>query len=466
MGARFTLYQLQASPKMPLTDLEIKYATPRKSPYKLFDGRGLYLLVQPGGTKLWRMKYRFDGKEKVLNFGKYPEVAAAVARQKRADAKAALKEGVDPGVSLARPDAPTTFEPIARAWHANRAESLDAAHASRVIRRMERDAFPALGARPIDEINAPEILEVIRVVEARGALDISRRLKQGIGQVFRFAIASGWATTDPTVSLNDALRPKPKVRHRARVSLAELPELVSAIQNYDGEADRRRRETTRDAMLFTLLTWARTSETRFCEWYEFEDLEGENPLWRISAERMKMEREHLVPLSSQVAEMLLRRKRASNDRFVFPGEKPNKPISENTMIYACYRLGYLGKQTIHGFRGLGSTWANEAECYRPDWVEMALAHVDEDEVRGAYNSALYLTPRGRMLQDWADHILSPRQMSQPSMELGAAPNIAPNAAALRAGTETPRPFPPAPARLPYWQKSGRRTVLPKGRIES
>jgi integrase len=338
---------------MPLTDLEIKYATLRKRPYKLFDGQGLYLLVQPGGTKLWRLKYHFDGKEKVLNFGKYPEVTAVVARQKRKDAKARLKEGVDPGVSLARPDAPTTFEPIARAWHANRAESLDAAHASRVLRRMERDAFPALGARPIDEIYAPEVLDVIRAVEARGALDISRRLKQGISQVFRFAIASGWATTDPTVSLNDALRPRPKVRHRARVSLAELPGLVTAIRNYDGEADSRRRETTRDAMLFTLLTWARTSETRFCEWDEFEDLGTENALWRISPERMKMEREHLVPLSSQVSEMLLRRKRASNDRYVFPGEKPGQPISENTMIYACYRMGYLGKQTVHGFRGLG-----------------------------------------------------------------------------------------------------------------
>lgn len=448
---------------MPLTDLEIKYATPRKSPYKLFDGRGLYLLVQPGGTKLWRMKYHFDGKEKVLNFGKYPEVTAAVARQKRTDAKAALKEGVDPGISRARPDAPTTFEPIARAWHANRAESLDAAHASRVIRRMERDAFPALGARPIDEIDAPEILEVIRVVEARGALDISRRLKQGIGQVFRFTIASGWATADPTVSLNDALKPKPKVRHRARVSLAELPGLVSAIQNYDGEADSRRRETTRDAMLFTLLTWARTSETRFCEWDEFEDLEGENPLWRISAERMKMEREHLVPLSSQVAEMLLRRKRMSNDRFVFPGEKPGQPISENTMIYACYRLGYLGKQTVHGFRGLGSTWANEAESYRPDWIEMALAHIDQDEVRGAYNSALYLSPRRRMLQQWADHILGSPQFGQAAWDVRSAPGAP---APRWPASPSSQHFPPAPERLPYWQRSDRRAIRIKGRLES
>jgi integrase len=456
MGARFTLYQLQASPKMPLTDLEIKYATLRKRPYKLFDGQGLYLLVQPGGTKLWRLKYHFDGKEKVLNFGKYPEVAAAAARQKRKDAKATLKEGVDPAVSLARPDAPTTFEPIARAWHANRAESLDAAHASRVIRRMERDAFPALGARPIDEIDAPEVLDVIRAVEARGALDISRRLKQGISQVFRFAIASGWAETDPTVSLNDALRPKPKVRHRARVSLAELPELVEGIRNYDGEADSRRRETTRDAMLFTLLTWARTSETRFCEWDEFEELGTENALWRISPERMKMEREHLVPLSSQVSEMLLRRKRTSNDRFVFPGEKPGQPISENTMIYACYRMGYLGKQTVHGFRGLGSTWANEAECYRPDWVEMALAHVDEDEVRGAYNSALYLTPRRRMLQDWADHLDGNHDAAG-----GKQPSIAPRQSAIiKREIALPKPQPVGAGRPIFWQRP--RTMISRG----
>lgn len=450
---------------MPLTDLEIKYATPRKSPYKLFDGRGLYLLVQPGGTKLWRMKYHFDGKERVLNFGKYPEVGAAAARQKRTDAKAALKEGVDPGVSLARPGAPTTFEPIARAWHANRAEGLDPAHASRVIRRLERDAFPALGARPIDEIDAPEILEVIRAVEARGALDISRRLKQGISQVFRFAIASGWATTDPAISLNDALKPKPKVRHRARVSLAEIPELVTAIQNYDGEADSRRRQTTRDAMMFTLLTWARTSETRFCEWDEFEDLESENALWRISPERMKMEREHLVPLSSQVAELLLRRKRASNDRFVFPGEKPNKPISENTMIYACYRLGYLGRQTIHGFRGLGSTWANEAECYRPDWIEMALAHIDEDEVRGAYNSALYLTPRRRMLQQWADHIICSSQSGHSTLKVESASSVPTSSVPRKSATCNSQHLHLAPDRLPYWQRPDRQAIRLKRRRE-
>lgn len=393
---------------MPLKELEVKYATRRQKAYKLSDGGGLHLLVQPTGSKLWRLKYRFEGKEKLLSFGKYPAVTLAVARQKRNEAKALLDAGKDPGElkKLAKRIAasPLLFEPIARAWHANREEGLDPAHADRVLRRMERDVFPPLGKRPIKDITAPEVLEVVRAVEARGALDISRRLKQNIGQVFRFAIASGWAEADPTTSLDDALKPKPPVKHRARVPLAQLPTLVQSIHEYDGEESLRRRETTRDALLFTLLTWARTNETRFTTWHEFEDLEGTEPLWRLSSERMKMTREHLVPLSRQVVELLLRRRRASNDDFVFPGVKVGRPISENTMIYACYRMGYLGKQTVHGFRGLGSTWANEAELYKPDWVEMALAHEDEDEVRGAYNSALYLTPRRRMLQAWADHL--------------------------------------------------------------
>lgn len=335
---------------MPLKELEVKYASKRQRAYKLSDGGGLHLLVQPSGSKLWRLKYRFEGKEKLLSFGKYPAITLAMARQKRCDAKAFLDAGTDPAevrkTAKRQKVSPELFEPIARAWHANREDGLDPAHAARVLSRIERDVFPALGKRPIAEITAPEVLEVIRVIEARGALDISRRLKQNIGQVFRFAIACGWATDDPTISLNDALKPKPPVRHMARVPLAELPELVRSIRDYDGEDSPRRRETTRDALLFTLLTWVRTSETRFATWDEFQNLDGPEPLWRLSPERMKMAREHLVPLSPEVVELLLRRRRASNDAYVFPGEKPGRPISENTMIYACYRMGYLGRQTV------------------------------------------------------------------------------------------------------------------------
>ncbi|GGB94587.1 hypothetical protein GCM10011494_11320 [Novosphingobium endophyticum] len=291
-------------------------------------------------------------------------------------------------------------------WHANREEGLDPAHAKRVLNRLERDVFPEIGALQFADITAPQILSMIRKVEARGALDISRRLKQGVSQVFRFAIANGLTQQDPTMHLLGALKPRPRVRHMARVPIKEIPQLVTAIARYDGEETPRCRELTRDALTFTLLTWSRTGETRFAVWDEFEDLDGDEPLWRIPPERMKMRREHLVPLSRQVVDILHRRRRATNDRFVFPGSKPGAPISANTMIYACYRMGYRRRQTVHGFRGLASTWANEAQIYNPDWIEMALAHSDADEVRGAYNSALYLAPRRKMLQEWADMLAS------------------------------------------------------------
>lgn len=435
---------------MALKELEVKYATKRQRPYKLSDGEGLHLLVQPSGSKLWRLKYRFDGKEKLLSFGKYPVVTLAIAREKRYEAKALLDQGKDPSQVKKQAKKQRTalklFEPIARAWHANRVEGLDPDHAKRVLSRMERDVFPVIGSRPIAEIDAPEILDMIRAVEARGALDVSRRLKQGVSQVFRYAIANGWANVDPTLGLNDALKPKPRVKHMARVPLKELPELAQAIVNYDGEDMQRRREITRDALLFTLLTWARTGETRFAVRDEFEDLHGPSPLWRLPPGRMKMEREHLVPLSSQAAAIVLRRLKATNSEFLFPGAKPRKPISENTMIYACYRMGYLGRQTVHGFRGLASTWANETECYKPDWIEMALAHEDEDEVRGAYNSALYLTPRRRMLQDWADVIDAATTTSNVGQEPAALlQQTRRSAIAWR--------LPPNEQCQPYWQRS-------------
>lgn len=443
---------------MPLKELEVKYTQRRQRPFKLSDGGGLHLLVQPTGSKLWRLKYRFDGKEKLLSFGKYPDVTLAMAREKRREAKAKLAEGIDPGAACAgepalkKPLPPRTFEAIARAWHANREEGLDPAHAGRVLRRMERDAFPAIGDKLLAEITAPEILEMIRLVETRGALDISRRLKQSVSQVFRFAIASGWATSDPTVHLTGALKPRPRVRHMPKVPLKEFPALVRAIVDYDGEADSRRREVTRDALMFTLLTWARTGETRFAARDEFEDLDGPEPLWRLSPERMKMEREHVVPLSAQAAEIVRRRLRATNGDLVFPGEKLGTPISQNTMIFACYRMGYRGRQTVHGFRGLASTWANEAERYKADWIEMALAHDDENEVRGAYNSALYLSARRRMLQGWADEIEQLSVSDGEGVKLVsrvATPSLTTLSAAN--GFRTGR-LPDRALRQPYWQR--------------
>lgn len=440
---------------MPLKELEVKYTQRRQRPFKLSDGGGLHLLVQPNGSKLWRLKYRFGGKEKLLSFGRYPEVTLASARERRKEAKAQLANGVDPGAARAEEPAakrrpPETFEAIARAWHANRAEGLDATHAGRVLRRMERDAFPAIGDKLITEISAPDILEMIRTVEQRGALDISRRLKQSTSQVFRFAIASGWATSDPTVHLTGALKPRPRVKHMPKVPLQELPALVRAIFAYDGEADSRRREITRDALVFTLLTWARTSETRLATRGEFEELDGPEPVWRLSAERMKMEREHLVPLSPQAVEIVQRRLRATNGDLLFPGEKPGKPISQNAMIFACYRMGYRGRQTVHGFRGLASTWANEAERYKSDWIELALAHADEDGVRGAYNSALYLSARRRMLQDWAIEIRKVGAATIGRVARGTGVTDTIQRASAPEG-RCPARLPDRALRTPYWQ---------------
>jgi integrase len=253
-------------------------------------------------------------------------------------------------------------------------------------------------------VTSADVLAMVRAVEARGALDVSRRLKQHVSQIYRFAIAHGWADQDPAAPLTDLLKPKPRVRHMPRVGLSELPELVRAMDRYDGEETPKRRAVTRAALLFTMLTWARTNETRNARWDEFESLDTDEPLWRVPADRMKMQREHLVPLSTQAVDLLKALRALRQDEQVFPGDKPGKPISQNTMIFGCYRMGYRGRQTVHGFRGLASTWANEQERFRPDWIELALAHVERDAVRGAYNSALYLTPRRRMLQDWADAI--------------------------------------------------------------
>ncbi|QTH23076.1 integrase arm-type DNA-binding domain-containing protein [Rhizorhabdus wittichii] len=401
---------------MPLTETQAKNAKPRERAYKLADSEGLFLLVQPNGTKLWRMKYRVAGKEKLLSFGAYPALGIAAARDKRKAAKALLAEGKDPMKAKGEviSENGDTFYMVAKRWHENRQSALNPAHAERVWSRMERDVFPSLGQKLIHEITAPEVLDMIRRIETRGALDISRRAKQGVGQVFQFAIACGLASSDPTAHLSGALKPRPRVKHMSRLPLVEIPAFLEKLRAYQEEGDRRS-AITRDAVLFALLTWVRTKELRLAVKSEFENIDGTEPVWRIPAARMKMGREHLVPLSAQAA--LLARKMVSTATgdYLFPGTHPDKPLSENTMIYALYRLGYHSRQTIHGFRGLASTWANEQlvefgkpamwiRKYHEDWVEMQLAHSEKNDVRGAYNAAEYLTPRRRMMQDWADFL--------------------------------------------------------------
>lgn len=401
---------------MPLTETQAKNAKPRERAYKLADSEGLFLLVQPNGTRLWRMKYRFAGKEKLLSFGAYPALGIAAARDKRKAAKALLAEGKDPMKAKGEviSENGDTFYMVAKRWHENRQSALNPAHSERVWSRMERDVFPEIGQKLIHEITAPDVLEMIRKIEGRGALDISRRAKQGVGQVFQFAIACGLASSDPTAHLRGALKPRPRVKHMSRLPLVELPAFLEKLRAYQEEGDRRS-AITRDAVLFALLTWVRTKELRLAVKSEFEDLDGTDPVWRIPAARMKMGREHLVPLSAQAAQIARSMVSRATGNYLFPGTHPDKPLSENTMIYALYRLGYHSRQTVHGFRGLASTWANEQlvefgkpamwiRKYHEDWVEMQLAHSEKNDVRGAYNAAEYLAPRRRMMQDWADFL--------------------------------------------------------------
>ena len=401
---------------MSISELQVRNSKPKERAYKLADGAGLFLLVQPNGSKLWRLKYRYRGKERLLSFGPYPGLGLAAARDKRTTAKALLLEGRDPMQNKVElcPDSAKTFLMIAERWHMNRKSALNPAHAERVWSRMERDVFPFLGERLIHEITPPNVLEMVRKIEARGALDISRRAKQGVGQVFQFAIACGEASSDPTAHLRGALKPRPRVKHMSRLPLNELPTLVDKIRAYCEVGDRRS-VITSDAVMFALLTWVRTKELRFASIQEFEGIESSSPLWRIPAERMKMGREHLVTLSVQAAMLARRMIEIASGHYIFPGSSKEKPLSENTMIYALYRLGYHSRQTVHGFRGLASTWANEQlvefgapaiwmRTYHEDWVELQLAHSEKNEVRGAYNSAEYLTPRRRMMQDWADFV--------------------------------------------------------------
>ncbi|WP_230206723.1 integrase arm-type DNA-binding domain-containing protein [Novosphingobium sp. Gsoil 351] len=392
--------------------MKARNAKPKERAYKLADGEGLFLLVRPNGSKLWRMKCRVAGREKLLSFGAYPALGIAAARAKRAAARELLREGKDPvesRVSVAV-DGDDTFASVATRWHDNRKSSLDPAHANRVWSRLERDVLPFLGTRRMDEITPPDVLAMIRKIEARGALDISRRAKQGVGQIFQFAIACGLAANDPTTHLRGALKPRPRVKHMSKLPLPELPTFLVKLDGYR-EGEVRRSAITRDALRFALLTWVRTKELRLAVKCEFEGLEGPRPIWRIPAARMKMGREHIVPLSQEAVEIANRLICSTRGEFLFPGNAPGKPLSENTMIYALYRLGYHTRQTVHGFRGLASTWANEqlvefgqppiwVRKYHEDWVELQLAHSERNEVRGAYNAAEYIEPRRRMMQDW------------------------------------------------------------------
>lgn len=388
----------------PLTATTLRAIKSRASAYKVSDGGGLYVLVNPNGSRLWKLAYRFGGKQRSLSIGAYPAVGLAEAREKREEAKALLRQNRDPSAEKkqakreATRQATNSFEAVAREWLENERQRWKSDHYERISRRLELNVYPYIGTVAIDTIEPPDLLEVLRKAESRGVSDIPRRVRSTCGQIFRYAIATGRAKRDPSFDLRDALKAAPRVKHRASLKASELPTFMERLGRYDGQ------EQTRLGLELILRTMVRTAEARFARWVEFERLDDIEPLWRIPAERMKIHREHLVPLSRQVVGVLKRlRALAGRSEFVFVSPTKEGVLSENTFIYALYNLGYHGKATVHGFRGTASTILNE-QGFNRDWIERQLAHVEENQVRRAYNSAEWLAGRREMLVWWSDHL--------------------------------------------------------------
>lgn len=387
---------------MALTNIQAKQAKPEAKDRKLFDSHGLYLLVKSNGSKYWRFKYRFAGKEKLLAFGVYPEVSLTEARTKRDEARKQIRDNIDPSETRRQKKwddkikEENSFQSIGTEWWNQKKGIWSEKHALRVLASLQKDIFPSIGKRPISEITTPELLQTLRAVESRGALDVASRLLQRCTQIFRYAVQTGRAHFNPAAELAGTLKTR-KVQHQASLPRNELPGFLNHIANYDGYP------LTRLALQLLTLTFVRPGELRHAQWDEFE---LENKLWRIPAERMKMNSEHIVPLSDQAMEVLEDLKHISGKYpLLFPGTRNiNNPMSENTLTYAMYRMGYKSRATAHGFRATASSILNE-EGFNRDAIERQLAHQERNKVRGAYtHHAEYLKERRQMMQWWADYL--------------------------------------------------------------
>jgi integrase len=386
---------------MSLSDAKVRNAKPRPKPYKIADGEGLFLLVMPTGNKYWRLRYFFAGREKVLALGVYPEVALADARDRRAQARKVLAAGNDPGEAKKAVKRQATlrsahaFEVIAREWFEKRKHEWATTSAETMLARLEQHVFPKLAPRPIAEITPPEVLAMVRIVEGRGTLETARRVMQMTGQIFMYAIATGRAERNPVPDLRGALK-TPVVKHHSYLKETELPTYLEKLEAYDGEPQ------TKLALRFLLLTFVRSAELRAAQWSEIDWDKAE---WRIPAERMKMKEQHIVPLSRQSIAVLQELQKHSGGRqHIFPNQhNPATFMSENTILYALYRMGYHSRATGHGFRSTASTILNE-HGFHADVIERQLAHTERNSVRAAYNHAQYLPERRKMMKWWSDYL--------------------------------------------------------------
>jgi integrase len=383
---------------MKLTDIQIKKMKPSTKPYKESDGGGLFLWVTPSGGRHWRWTYRYEGRAKLMTFGKYPDVSLAQARERHSEARKLLATSVDPMAERKAEKATmeNSFHSVAARWMEHWQHGKSPRHVDYVRRRMQADILPCLGTRSISAIEAPELVAMVKAIEQRGARDIAKRALETTGQVFRYAIAHGDAKRNPVAEIrpSDILPSTRKVNY-ARVDAKELPELLRAIEVYPGK------HVTRLALKLMALTFVRTSELIGANWAEF-DLEAKR--WNIPAERMKMRTPHIVPLATQTFEVLVMLRELTGDsEWLFPGERKAQQMSNNTILKALERMGYKGRMTGHGFRGLASTILHE-RGYNHEHIELQLAHAPRNAVSAAYNHALYLKPRALMMQEWADFL--------------------------------------------------------------
>jgi integrase len=387
---------------MSLSALTVKNAKPQDLPYKLTDERGLYLLVTPSGGRLWRLKYRIDGREKSLAIGAYPEVSLTDARDAREEARRQLAKGLDPSAEKraakrqARASAADTFETIAREWWQLQIKPLSKRYADRLLVRMEADLFPSLGHRPIAEISAPEILDCLRKIEKRGASEVARRAYKHVSAVLRYGVAISKVSRDVSMDLRDALAKRKTTNFPAVTTTADLEGVLKAIKGYGGMF------TARQALLMLAHVFVRPTELRLAEWTE---IDFEARAWSIPASRMKSTRPHVVPLTPAVITLLEELKEKSiSATYVFAGLSGKRPLSDNTLVSALQRLGYGGRHTAHGFRSTASTLLHE-RGFDSAWIEAQLAH-KVPGVKGVYMRSTFLEERARMLEWWSNHLES------------------------------------------------------------
>lgn len=383
-----------------LTETAVKAAKPAEKPRKLFDDRGLYLFVPTTGARLWRLKYRHGGKEKLLALGAYPEISLKRARERREEARKLIAEGVDPAVKkkAEREANAETFSAIATEW----LQLQQKKRKGRTLKKYEwlLEHCKRLGSQPIRMVTAPEILAVCRRLEEQGKHETAHRARAFVGRIMRFAVSTGRADRDVSADLHGALAPVVVTNHPAITEPKRIGELLRAIDGYQGQP------STGYALKLAPLTFVRPGELRGARWSEFEQLDGDNPQWRIPAERMKMAEQHIVPLSRQAVTLLRDLHAITGDgEYLFPSLRSSKrPISDNTVNAALRRLGYSADEmTGHGFRAMASTCLNE-QGWHPDLIELQLAHAERDKVRAAYNRAERLSERRKMMEAWGTYL--------------------------------------------------------------